>query len=192
MRVLSLQREWDRALEEALAALRAGELVIYPTDTAYGLGGDATREDVVERLYRAKGRPSGKPVSVLVASLPMLEEWFDVDEHKEVLQRYLPGPYTFIVRARKPLAVGERVGVRIPHYWFARARRFGKPITATSANISGNPAPHSVEELDEIGERVALVVDGGPSPIGGVSTVVDLIERRVVRRGVGEFSFEEP
>ena len=189
--IISLEKEWDRALEEAVEVLKAGGLIIYPTDTAYGLGGDATRQDVVEKIYEIKERPKGKPLSLLFSSLPMIEEWCDVGEYKDILQRYLPGPYTFIVRAKRPLPVGEKVGIRVPHYYFARllARELGRPITATSANISGGKTPHSVEELDEIRERVDLIIDGGPSPVGGVSTVVDLIEKKILRKGSGVFEW---
>ncbi len=190
-RILKLSENYEEAVELALKTLRRGGLIVYPTDTAYGLGGDATSKEVVERIYEVKRRSKDKPLSVMVGSFAMLEEWFHTEGYEEILRRYLPGPYTFVLEAKRELAVGKHVGVRMPDHRFCLelASRFSKPIVSTSANISTHETPYSFKDLGEIVESVELCIDGGETPLKGVSTVVDLINGRIIRKGVGKFSF---
>lgn len=164
--------------EKAVAALRAGQAVILPTDTVYGLCALADHEEV---LYALKGRDRSKPVALLaadvdalVAAVPRLE--------RRVLERYLPGPYT--------LVVGEPpVGVRVPDLPDAAAEVVGVVgvVAATSANLSGGPDPRRVEDVPErIRAACGAVVDAGELP-GVPSTVLDLTGAapRVLRQGAG-------
>ncbi|MDD1665817.1 MAG: threonylcarbamoyl-AMP synthase [Methanomicrobiales archaeon] len=174
-------------VERAVQVLRRDGIIVYPTDTVYGLGGDAFSDDAVLRVYEAKGRPVGKPISVAVSDTEMLCAIARVDDVSlDFVGRFLPGPVTVILESRScipDLITGGtgRVGVRIPAHDLALAiiRGLDAPITATSANISGEKDPASPEEV-----RVPydLLVNGG-NLSGLPSTVVDLGERRIIRRG---------
>jgi len=174
-------------VERAVQVLRRDGIIVYPTDTVYGLGGDAFSDDAVLRVYEAKGRPVGKRISGAVSDTEMLCTIARVDDLTlEFAGRFLPGPVTVILESRScipDLITGGtgRVGVRIPAHDLALAiiRGLDSPITATSANISGGKDPASPEEV-----RVAhdLLVDGGALS-GRPSTVVDPGEGRILRRG---------
>ena len=174
-------------VDRAVQVLRRDGIIVYPTDTVYGLGGDAFSDDAVLRVYEAKGRPLGKPISVAVSDTEMLCAIASVDDLAFCfLERFLPGPVTVVLGARSclpPLLTGGtgRIGVRVPAHDLALRiiRGFDSPITATSANPSGERDPVSPGEV-----RVPydLLVDGGVLP-GTPSTVVDLVDRRILRRG---------
>ena len=179
------------AVGNAAAALRGGDLVVYPTETVYGLGADATDADAVERLFELKGRPRAKPVSIGVPTVAAALQYTDPTTRAEqFMRRFLPGPVTVVVakRATVPdvVTAGEpKVGVRVPAHdqalvLFSAA---GIPVTATSANRSGAGSVRRVAALDdEIRAGVAAVVDGGKTP-GGGSTVVDPEGGDIHRRG---------
>jgi len=174
-------------VERAVQVLRRDGIIVYPTDTVYGLGGDAFSDDAVLRVFEAKMRPLGKPISVAVSDTEMLCAIAVVDDFSlDFIGRFLPGPVTIILESRScipDLITGGtgRVGVRIPAHDLALEiiRGLDAPITATSANISGEKDPASPEEV-----RVPydLLVKGGILS-GLPSTVVDLMERRIIRRG---------
>jgi len=174
-------------VERAVQVLRRDGIIVYPTDTVYGLGGDAFSDDAVLRVYEAKMRPPGKPISIAVSDTEMLCAIAGVDDFSlDFIGRFLPGPVTVILESRScipDLITGGtgRVGVRIPAHDLALEiiRGLDSPITATSANISGEKDPVSPAEV-----RVPydLLVDGGTLR-GLPSTVVDLAERRILRRG---------
>ncbi|PSP40342.1 threonylcarbamoyl-AMP synthase [Halobacteriales archaeon QH_10_70_21] len=173
---------------EAVAALRRGELVVYPTETVYGLAADALDPEAVERVFEAKGRSRGKPVSMALPEAAVAADYARVsDRERAFCERFLPGPVTVLLertdRVPDVLVAGrDRVGVRVPDHDLSRdlARRVG-PITATSANRSGNPSARRVAELDERVRERAVVLDGGETP-GTESTVVDVAAGEIVRR----------
>jgi len=185
------------ALTAAARALAAGGLVVYPTDTLFGLGARASDPDAVERLAAAKRRPAGMPVSVMVSSTGEVEALGELTPAgRRFVRTHLPGPYTVLVtgspRARRtlaPPATGPSgiVGLRVPAHPLARelARRAG-PITATSANLHGAPPCRSVAAARRaFGRVVAAYLDGPPRPSGRASQLVDLTHgepRRVARR----------
>jgi L-threonylcarbamoyladenylate synthase len=172
-----------RDVAVAAAALRRGELVVYPTETYYGLGALASDGVAVARLGEAKLRPEGKPLPVIAAAAEMaFALWAAVPEDARRLARaFWPGPLT-IVAAAAPglpsgLASGGTVGVRVPGGALARelSRLAGGPVVSTSANPSGGPPPASVDALaPDLLARVDLVLDGGPVPGGLPSTVVQV------------------
>jgi len=179
--------------EEAVAALRGGGLVVYPTDTLYALGADPRNPEAMRRLFAAKQRPAGLPVSIAVPNLTAAKALAVISPRAEVLcDGWLPGPVTLLFRptADAPAAVLSpegAVAIRVPRHPIALllAKRFG-PITATSANLHGRPPPVEVREAQEqLGESVDLYLDAGPCPIGRESTVVDLTgsEPKVLREG---------
>jgi L-threonylcarbamoyladenylate synthase len=174
----------------AVEALRAGELVVYPTETVYGLGADATDATAVERVFEAKRRDRKAPIS---AAFPSVDAAFEhttpTADERSFMRAFLPGPVTVLVE-RKPslpdvLTAGDaRVGVRVPDLELAR-ELLGEvaPVTATSANVSGGPNARTVAQVDDrIREAAAVVLDGGETP-GGESTVVDIARGEVVRAG---------
>lgn len=176
-------------IDDAAAAIREGELVVYPTETVYGLAADATDPDAVERVFEAKGRARDKPVSLAV---PSVDDAFDYTEptarEERFMREFLPGPVTVVVERAESvpdaLTAGQpRVGVRVPDHLVALALLESvAPLTATSANVSGNPSATSVNDLDAITEMTAVVLDGGET--GGTgSTVVDVEAGTIHRRG---------
>ncbi|QIO21436.1 L-threonylcarbamoyladenylate synthase [Haloarcula sp. JP-L23] len=176
--------------EAAAAAIRDGDLVVYPTETVYGLAADASDSGAVERVFEAKGRARDKPVSMAVPDVDTALEYTRPTEREERFMReFLPGPVTVVVARREAvpdvLTAGEsRVGVRVPDHPVALAllERVA-PLTATSANVSGNPSARTVEELDAIRDEAAVVLDAGETPGGTGSTVVDVSAGTIHRRG---------
>ncbi len=173
-------------LAAAVAALRRGDLVVYPTDTLLGLGARATDAGAVERLLVAKDRPAAMPISVAVSSYEELEplvEWLPAARAEARVR--LPGPVTLLVRAsreaRRTLAAplispAGTLGVRIPDHPVARALAQGAgPITATSANRHGEPPARTVAEARRaLGSSVAVYLPAEPAPSGRPSTLIDL------------------
>ncbi|WP_225332801.1 L-threonylcarbamoyladenylate synthase [Halomicrobium urmianum] len=177
---------------DAAAAVRDGDLVVFPTETVYGLGADALDPAAVERVFEAKERSRDKPISLAVPDVDAAVEHTEPTEREERFMRaFLPGPVTVVVE-RGPdvpdvLTAGrEQVGVRVPDHDVALdlLAAAGTPITATSANVSGNPSATRVDELDErIRERAAAVVDDGETEGGTGSTVVDVEAGELLREG---------
>ena len=171
-------------MDKVIEALRAGKLVVYPTDTIYGLGADALNSKAVDLIYEVKQRPREQPISILVADFEMLYRYANVSQaQKKVLEEQLPGPYTFILEPKEKMSVSDgNVGFRIPKHWCTKiAKEFGKPITTTSANIHGRETPSTITELRKtFRDRVEVYVDGGTLS-GKPSMVIDLTTSKTVR-----------
>jgi len=186
----------DADLTAAVAALRRGDLVVYPTETVYGLGADATDPEAVARVFDAKDRPRENPVSMAlpeVGAAPDYVRW--TDRERAFCEAFLPGPVTVLLertdRVPEVLVAGrDRVGIRVPDHDVARtlARRVG-PVTATSANLSGRPSARRLADLDPAIRERAVVVDGGETP-GTESTVVDVAGGELRRRGARAAAIE--
>ncbi len=193
--IIRLEEDWDRAIEEATKIIKKGGIVVYPTDTVYGIGGDATKIEVVKKIYSIKKRDLKKPLLVLVSGLKMLLDYFEPNG-REILeiQKHFPGPYAFILKTRKKLLFGEEeIGVRVPDHYFCRklSEEVGKPIITTSANISGEEPPASIDKIsEEIKDKVGLIIDGGISKYKYSSTVVNIREKRIIRQGIASYSFD--
>jgi L-threonylcarbamoyladenylate synthase len=169
-------------LDEAVALLRTGEVVAFPTDTVYGLGalpGDAA---AVRRLFTAKRRPPEKAIPILLADVAdLLKVAANVSPPaRRLVEAFWPGPLTLVVRRSPAFRGGEAeddtVAVRVPAYEPAREliRRVGGALAVTSANISGRPAARTAEEVRrDLGRRIPLILDGGPTPGGTESSIVD-------------------
>jgi len=181
------------APRRAVEALRAGEVLVYPTDTVYGLGCDATRPAAVRRVFEIKGRPPDQPVPVLLADPRQAEELAEVpDGARRLMRRFWPGPLTIVLRSRGVVAelvtAGTgTVGLRVPDHPVPRAlvRACGFPLVGTSANSTGRSAPVTVAQvLSDLDGRVGLILDGGRLA-GRPSTVVDCTgdRPRVLRPG---------
>ena len=168
------------ALERALEVLRAGGLVAFPTDTVYGLGALAFDVEAVASLYLAKGRGAEKAIPVLLGEAGEIERVALPSEMaRRLAQAFWPGPLTLVVvkRPELPEAVSSigTVGVRVPDHPAAlRLLRASGPLAVTSANRSGGPSPRTADEVRaELDDRIPLILDGGTSPGGRPSTVVD-------------------
>lgn len=175
-------------VERAATLLRAGELVAFPTETVYGLGADASNPAAVAKIFAAKGRPQDHPLIVHLADASRLDAWArDVPEaaHK-LAAAFWPGPLTLILK-RAPQAIDaitgaqDTVGLRVPNHPLALAllREFGGTtgggLAAPSANRFGRISPTTAQHVkDELGDAVAMVLDGGPCQVGIESTILDL------------------
>lgn len=171
------------AIEQALRILRAGGLAAFPTDTVYGLGALAFDGPAVESIYAAKDRPVEKAIPILIADADDLDKVaVDVPPMARILAaRFWPGPLTLVVPKQPtlPAAVSATatVAVRIPDHPVARALlRAAGPMAVTSANLSGQPSPVNAEEvMRQLNGRIPLVLDGGVTPGGVPSTLVDCL-----------------
>lgn len=174
----------------AARALSDGNLVVYPTETVYGLGADALDAQAVERVFEAKDRNRSEPVSMAVPDIETAAEYTTLtDRDRRFMSEFLPGPVTVVVEATSAVpdvltAGRDRVGIRIPDHDVAlELLDHAGPITATSANVSGTGSVRTPENLGaRIREHTAVVLDGGTTP-GGGSTVVDVTAADIIRRG---------
>lgn len=181
MKLFRAETARDGAYDELVSLLRNGGIIAFPTDTAYGLGADPFNENALDRIFEIKGRLETKPILLLVDSLRMAESVVGPALGR-VAERFWPGPLTIIAHAVTPLprrlsGGTNKVGLRWPDAFFATTlvNRFGKPVTATSANRSGLPAAITAREVcDQLGGEVDAVVDGGELPYRTGSTILDL------------------
>ena len=193
MRTEVLQASSAESILRALDVLRTGGLVAFPTDTVYGIGALAFDGNTVESIYAAKDRPVEKAIPVLIGDAADLERvGADIPEiARRLAGSFWPGPLTIIVpkRADLPEAVSatSTVGVRVPDHKFTRALLHAAgPMAVTSANQSGAQSPVTAQEVyEQLGGRVALILDGGRTPGGVPSTLVDCtsVELKVLREG---------
>lgn len=182
------------ALDAAAAAIRAGECIVLPTDTVYGIGADAFSTAAVQRLLDAKERGRDMPPPVLIAEPSMLRSLGSgiTAETLQLARGCWPGALTIVVTAQPELTLDlgdrdETVAVRVPDHAFTREllRRTG-PLAVSSANVSGREAALSVDEaIDQLGDRVAVYLDAGPAAGPVPSTIVDLSgdDPRILREG---------
>jgi len=170
------------AMEAALALLAAGEVVAVPTETVYGLAGDATSGQAVARIFEAKCRPRFNPLIAHVASLAMAEDIAVFDPvSRRLAEAFWPGPLTLVLPLRSGAAIHplvtaglDTVALRMPRGFAAGLiARFGRPVAAPSANRSGRISATTAQAVaEDLGERIRLVVDDGPTPVGVESTIV--------------------
>jgi len=175
----------------AAAAIHDGKLVVYPTETVYGLGADALDPDAVGRLFEVKGRDRDKPVSMAVDSVAAATEYtVPTERERAFMSEFLPGPVTVLLQRGEMVpdvltAGQERVGVRVPDHALALEllSEANVPVTATSANLSGEPSATTLGAVHRpVCEATAVLLDGGTTP-GGGSTVVDPASGEIHRRG---------
>lgn len=174
-------------LEKAVSILMHDGVIVYPTETVYGLGADAFSDEAILKVYEAKKRPLAMPVSIAVSDFDMLYAVSHVEPDMETfLTTFLPGPVTVVLPARKTVPAiltggTGLIGIRMPAHDLALQliAKFDSPITATSANLHGAKEPVTPDECTVPYE---FLIDGGRLP-GTPSTVIDLTERRVLRAG---------
>lgn len=176
----------DNELEEICSFLEKGELVVFPTETVYGIGADAFNGQACKKIFEAKGRPSDNPLIAHVSDLDMLKECVkNINEVEEkLIDAFMPGPFTLILEKKtsipKEVTAGlDTVAIRMPDNKIANMiiKKFGKPIAAPSANKSGKPSGTKIEDIkDELDSSVSAFIDGGDTEIGLESTVVRVID----------------
>lgn len=186
-------------IPRAYEILQRGGLVAFPTDTVYGVGALAFDEEAVESIYAAKDRPAEKAIPILIGDPEDLEKvGIHIPEtaHK-LASRFWPGPLTILIpkRADLPQAVSatSTVGARVPDHEVARALlRLAGPMAVTSANISGGSSPVTAQEVyKQLGGRIPLIIDGGKTPGGVPSTLVDCTVSGLKILREGPISWEE-
>ena len=180
-------------ISSAARLIIGGGVVVYPTETVYGLGANAFDEQAIMRVFRIKKRPLSMPIFLAVSSLEMLESVAEVGrDDLELLEQIFPGPVSVLL-SRKIIvpdiltAGSPLVGIRFPdHETALRIIDQAGPITSTSANRTGSPPPASAAAVSlEISEMVDMVVDGGKSRYAEPSTLLDLTKRKIIRSGAG-------
>lgn len=199
MRIIDLKIEKEeRVVEETISVLRSGGLVIYPTETCYGIGADVTNQKAVEKVFQFKGERKGKPILIAVADQKMAEDYVEINQTaKNLYQNFLPGPVAVVSRSKGKVvpwveSANHTLGIRITGYPLILniIGKFGKPITSTSANTSGKKSPYSLQDIQKYTSKkglalVDLILDAGRIPLRPTSTVVDttLNEPTILRQG---------
>ncbi|MBR3242945.1 MAG: threonylcarbamoyl-AMP synthase [Parasporobacterium sp.] len=183
-------------IEAAGQILKNGGIVAFPTDTVYGLGAVFSDENAVQKLFEAKGRDEGKPLSILVGSAEQAEMLASEipEKAKRLMQKYWPGALTIILKkkpevSKRITAGGETVGLRMPAYpiTLELLQAAGSPLAAPSANTSGKRSSVSASDvIEDLDGKIDLILDGGECPVGISSTVVDLTgnEPVILREGI--------
>jgi L-threonylcarbamoyladenylate synthase len=198
MLILDISKKYSQVLQNAAAAINAGQLVIFPSDTVYILAVDPTNQQAVNLLLSFKNRWTGKAISIAVSDLKMAKNYVKLDENSQNLySQLLPGPFTIVSPGRHLVAKGIEaengsLGIRIPDskYILDLVKLLNKPITATSANLSGRTPNYSVATfLRPLSQKkkdlISLIVDAGKLPKNKPSTVIDALgsEIKILRRG---------
>lgn len=177
-------------IDSAARAIRSGALVVFPTETVYGIAANMLDKKAVAELYRIKKRPDTKPFTVHIADIGMMDllGCKVTKEAKVLIDKFWPGPLTIILKSEK----GGTIGFRMPANKIALELigRAGVPIVAPSANLSGKRAPTSAQEaMEDLKDLVSMVLDGGKTEIGLESTIIDLTVTppKVLREGAIKF-----
>lgn len=187
-----------KVLERAARLINRGEVVVCPTDTGYAFSANALNARAVARVFQLKGRSYTNPVHMAVASIEEAERYADVNEiARQLARRFLPGALTIILPKKEIIpsilvADMNTIGIRIPKdlIMLELIGKAGRPLTTTSANISGHPTPYSVEEIiGQMGDNIsgiAMILDRGPIPGRELSTIVDLTASppQLIRQGL--------
>ncbi len=194
----------DQIISQTTEVLNRGGLVIFPSDTVYGLLVDASNEGAVRKLIAFKNRPPGKAISVFISDLTMLKKFvLTNDKQLKTIQELIPGPYTVVLNSKhkvSKLLESEKgsLGIRIPDNVFINklTKKYGRPITATSANLTGRSVHYSINSLikdltKQKEQLIDLVVDTGKLPRNKPSTVIDLSGEKIKILRQGDISFND-
>lgn len=188
-----------RLIRNVVETLKQGGVIVYPTDTIYGIGCDIFNRKGVKKIYQIKQRDPRKPFSFICSDLSEVSNYAQVSNFAfKIMKRYLPGPYTFVLEASRVVpdlltTKQKTVGIRIPDNPIALqiVRELGHPLVTTSANLSGDASLSDPVEIEKtLGRQLDLVVDGG-NLSGDPSTVISLVNDQVevLREGVGDTSW---
>lgn len=196
MNIVSINE--TNVVKKALQCLQSGGILIYPTETAYGVGVDATNAEAVTKVLEYKKRPQGKAISVGVSSKEMAKQYVEITaEAENIYNQFLPGPITLVSKSKHTIdkrleAENATLGIRYPDYplLLKIITEFGKPITTTSANSSGKKTPYSVQDIlenlsEKQKEKIHTIIDAGELPKNPPSTVIDVssVNLKIYRQG---------
>jgi len=179
----------QKIINDIVARLKRSEVIIFPTDTVYGLGGRADSKKVINKVFKIKGRSKTKALPVFVSSIAMAKKYVYINKkQEEFLRKYWPGKLTAVLKSKdvlpKQISGGvNEIGVRIPSYSLILkiVKKLNCPLIATSANVSGAPSLQSVENVEKCFKvKPDLVLDAGRLPKSKASTVVNLTEDEIV------------
>ncbi len=193
---INAQNPTEKKISEALEVLREGGIVLYPTDTIYGLGVNINDENALKNLYKIKKRSLLKPVSICVSNMNMISQvaYLDLNTKKRI-SPILPGPFTIILKKKPSISSTitgrtDKIGIRIPDIPLCQELSREFPITATSANISGKTPKKSVKDIKiQLGGELDLILNSGPVKNVEPSTVIDFTTTppKILRQGAGEY-----
>lgn len=202
--IFNFKKNIDKSkLEICANCIKNGGIVIFPTETVYGIGANALDDKAVSKIFIAKGRPSDNPLIVHICDFDMLKQCIDVSKisklEEKLIKAFCPGPFTIILPRSKNIpdnvtAGLDTVGIRMPDNKTANLliKQSGVPIAAPSANISGKPSGTCIEDIaEELANRVDYVIDGGQTNIGIESSVVKVIDDKVQILRPGKISIED-
>lgn len=188
-------------IEKAAQIIQNGGIVVFPTETVYGIGGNAFNENAINKIYNIKERTYKKPISVLVNNVKMIESVAcDIsDEEYTIINKFMPGPLTLILKKKENIpniltSNTDTIGVRIPanELTLKLIEETGVPIATSSANISGDKSNTEIDEIiKNFGDKVDYYIDGGRTSIGIASTVVQIVNRKPIILREGSISIEE-
>jgi L-threonylcarbamoyladenylate synthase len=191
MKILSVKKiHLEKIISEAVKALKNGGVIVYPTETAYGLGADFLNSKAVKKIYKIKGRNFNKPLSAIVSSLAMAGKLIRFDKISlKLAKKHWPGPLTLVLQSKEKS--GKYIGLRVSSNKLAMAivKRMNRPLVATSANISGKKECYSVDEVIKQFKNKKyqpdLIIDAGRLTKNKVSTVVKINRKEieVLRKG---------
>jgi len=195
---INSEKPEKKIIETAINALKEGKIVLYPTDTVYGIGANIFDLKAIQKVYEIKKRPLNKPLSVCVSTIEDIEKIAYLNEDlKKLISNILPGPFTVILKKKENippiLTAGEqKIGIRIPDNRVCMELSKEFPITTTSANISGQSIPESIDGvLEQLGDEIDLILDAGICKHGIHSTVIDMTVSppKILRKGAKEPPF---
>ncbi|MFB6143797.1 MAG: L-threonylcarbamoyladenylate synthase [Candidatus Nanohaloarchaea archaeon] len=188
--------EIDREeIEEARKLIVQGGIIIFPTETAYGIAADATNPEAIEKVYEAKQRPRSKGLTAIVSSPGQAEEYSRLSENeKRIVEEFMPGPLTLVAEKKNsiPESLNESFAFRIPGSEVARKLARDTPVTATSANVSGRETSYSIDGISrELREKVDKILDAGELSASSTSTVAEVNNSEIVIHRKGPFSKQD-
>jgi len=181
-----------KVLKEAVNVMKGGGLIIYPTETCYGIGADATNTESIQKIYEIKGRDPTKPMPILVSGLNMIKKYGLVTKQVEFLvKKFMPGPLSIVIKKERMVSDVNQEGIsfRVSSHPVASTlvKLLKRPITTTSANISGRSSIYEIEKIIEIfEEKVDVIVDYGDLPKIKPSTCIDMTDEnnvKIIREG---------
>ena len=191
----------ESELRDVVNTLKNDGIVIFPTETVYGIGGKATSNKVVDRVYQAKQRPRAKAVNILVANVKEIEKYAVITSkiERKIIENFMPGPLTIILKKKDGFgdyftAENDTIGVRIPDNKIINTilDAIDFPLIAPSANISDRPSGIRAQDIaEDFKDTVDIIIDGGDAKLGTSSTIVKVVNGEIQILRAGEITKEE-
>lgn len=191
----------ENELNNCINVIKNGGIVIFPTETVYGIGASAYNEESVRKIYEIKNRPDEKPLSILVGDINEIENYAIISDELErkIINNFMPGPITIVLKKRPGIfdyvsSGKDTIGVRIPDNKIILTvlKKLKLPIVAPSANISGKPSGIILQEiLKDFDNKVDICIDGGKAELSEPSTIVQIINGKIVILRQGKITLEE-